>query len=214
MLSYKRDTYCGQVTEDLAGKEVHLSGWVQRARDLGGVVFVWLRDREGLVQLVFDEAVCSHEVFELGRALRSEYVVTCTGEVRMRAENAVNPDLPTGRVEVFVRECELLNRSETPPIYIDDKAEGKRDGAPQVPLSRPAQALPAAQFAHARKDRLGGARLHGQSGFAEVETPVLTQVYPRGRARFPCAQPPASRLLLRAAAVAADLQAASHAGGL
>ena len=71
MLSYKRDTYCGQVTESLAGKEVHLSGWVQRARDLGGVVFVWLRDREGLVQLVFDEAVCSHEVFELGRALRS-----------------------------------------------------------------------------------------------------------------------------------------------
>ena len=123
MLSYKRDTYCGQVTENLAGKEVHLSGWVQRARDLGGVVFVWLRDREGLVQLVFDEAVCSHEVFELGRALRSEYVVTCTGEVRMRAENAVNPDLPTGRVEVFVRECELLNKSETPPIYIDDKAE-------------------------------------------------------------------------------------------
>ena len=104
MLSYKRDTYCGQVTEKLAGKEVHLSGWVQRARDLGGVVFVWLRDREGLVQLVFDEAVCSHEVFELGRALRSEYVVTCTGEVRMRAENAVNPDLPTGKVEVFVRE--------------------------------------------------------------------------------------------------------------
>ena len=115
MLSYKRDTYCGQVTENLAGKEVHLSGWVQRARDLGGVVFVWLRDREGLVQLVFDEAVCSHEVFELGRTLRSEYVVTCTGEVRMRAENAVNPDLPTGKVEVFVRECELLNRARRRP---------------------------------------------------------------------------------------------------
>ena len=80
MLSYNALSQSGQVTENLAGKEVHLSGWVQRARDLGGVVFVWLRDREGLVQLVFDEAVCSHEVFELGRALRSEYVVTCTGE--------------------------------------------------------------------------------------------------------------------------------------
>ena len=135
MLSYKRDTYCGQVTENLAGREVHLSGWVQRARDLGGVVFVWLRDREGLVQLVFDEAVCSHEVFELGRALRSEYVVTCTGEVRMRAENAVNPDLPTGKVEVFVRECELLNKSETPPIYIDDKARKTRRCASSTAIS-------------------------------------------------------------------------------
>ena len=62
MLSYKRDTYCGQVTENLAGKEVHLCGWVQRTRDLGGVVFVWLRDREGLVQLVFDATVCSPEL--------------------------------------------------------------------------------------------------------------------------------------------------------
>ena len=72
MLSYKRDTYCGQVTENLAGKEVHLLRLGAARRDLGGVVFVWLRDREGLVQLVFDEAVCSHEVFELGRALRSD----------------------------------------------------------------------------------------------------------------------------------------------
>ena len=122
-IGFRRTHMCAELNEANAGELVNLSGWVQRARDLGGVVFVWLRDREGLVQLVFDEAVCSHEVFELGRALRSEYVVTCTGEVRMRAENAVNPDLPTGRGEVFVRECELLNKSETPPIYIDDKAE-------------------------------------------------------------------------------------------
>ena len=91
MLSYKRDTYCGQVTENLAGKEVHLSGWVQRARDLGGVVFVWLRDREGLVQLVFDEAVCSHEVFELGRALRSEYVVIVPCRIKLGLMPARRP---------------------------------------------------------------------------------------------------------------------------
>ena len=81
MLSYKRDHYCGLLNESMAGQTVHLSGWVQRTRDLGGVVFVWLRDREGLVQLVFDNAVCSQEIFDLGRSLRGEYVVTVEGEV-------------------------------------------------------------------------------------------------------------------------------------
>ena len=184
MLSYKRDTYCGQVTENLAGKEVHLSGWVQRARDLGGVVFVWLRDREGLVQLVFDEAVCSHEVFELGRALRSEYVVTCVGEVRMRAENAVNPDLPTGKVEVFVRECELLNKSETPPIYIDDKAEENetvRLKYRYLDLRKPS--LQRNLRMRAKIASAVRAYMDGQ-GFAEVETPVLTKSTPEGARDF------------------------------
>ena len=71
MLSYKRDHYCGLLNESMAGQTVHLSGWVQRTRDLGGLVFVWLRDREGMVQLVFDSAVCTPETFELGRSLRA-----------------------------------------------------------------------------------------------------------------------------------------------
>ena len=107
MLTYKRDHYCGLLTREHAGQEVHLSGWVQRTRDVGGVVFVWLRDREGIVQLVFEESVCGKEAFELGRSLRAEDVVTLTGEVRMRAENAVNKDLKTGEIEVFVKECAL-----------------------------------------------------------------------------------------------------------
>ena len=123
MLSYKRDHYCGLLNESMAGQTVHLSGWVQRTRDLGGVVFVWLRDREGLVQLVFDNAVCSQEIFDLGRSLRGEYVVTVEGEVRLRAENAVNRDLATGTIEVFVKDAVLLNRAETAPSYIDDKVD-------------------------------------------------------------------------------------------
>ena len=111
MLSYKRNAYCGLLNESMAGQVVHLSGWVQRTRDLGGVVFVWLRDREGMVQLVFDEAVCSHEIFELGRTLRAEYVLTIVGEVRLREEKAINPDMATGRIEVFVQDAELLNAS-------------------------------------------------------------------------------------------------------
>ena len=100
MLSHKRDHYCGLLTEANVNETVHLSGWVQRTRDLGGVVFVWLRDREGLVQLVFDNAVCAPEIFELGRSLRSEYVVTVLGEVKKRDEGAINRDLATGTIDV------------------------------------------------------------------------------------------------------------------
>ena len=75
MLSFKRDHYCGLLNETMAGQTVHLSGWVQRTRDLGGVVFVWLRDREGLVQLVFDTAVCSKEVFEVARKIPTRFKV-------------------------------------------------------------------------------------------------------------------------------------------
>ena len=120
MLSHKRDHYCGLLTENHVGQKVHLSGWVQRTRDLGGVVFVWLRDREGLVQLVFDSDVCGQEIFELGGSLRAEYVLTVLGTVRKRDESAVNKDLATGSIEVFVEDAVLLNKSETPPIYIDD----------------------------------------------------------------------------------------------
>ena len=111
MLSHKRDHYCGLLTEEMVGQTVHLSGWVQRTRDLGGVVFVWLRDREGLVQLVFDNSVCSQEIFDLGRSLRSEYVITVSGTVKKRDESAVNRDLKTGAIEVFVEDAVLLNKS-------------------------------------------------------------------------------------------------------
>ena len=184
MLSCKRDTYCGLVNETMAGKDVHLSGWVQRTRDLGGVVFVWLRDREGLVQLVFDEAVCSKEVFELGRSLRGEYVVTTVGEVRLRAPEAVNKELSTGTVEVFVRECELLNRSETPPIYIDDKVDENelvRLKYRYLDLRRPSMQ----RNLRMRSKLLNAVRSHMDAqGFSEIETPILTKSTPEGARDF------------------------------
>jgi len=184
MLSHKRDHYCGLLTEANVNETVHLSGWVQRTRDLGGVVFVWLRDREGLVQLVFDNAVCAPEIFELGRSLRSEYVVTVLGEVKKRDEGAINRDLATGTIEVFVKDAALLNKSETPPIYIDDKADENelvRLKYRYLDLRRPSMQ---------EKLRLRSKvvscirRALDDEGFYEIETPILSKSTPEGARDF------------------------------
>ena len=184
MLSHKRDHYCGLLNESLVGQTVHLSGWVQRTRDLGGVVFVWLRDREGLVQLVFDNAVCSPEVFDLGRSLRSEYVLTVSGEVRLRDEGAINRDLATGTIEVFVQEAVLLNKSETPPIYIDDKADENelvRLKYRYLDLRRPSM-----QEKLRLRSRVVNCirNVLDEAGFTEVETPILSKSTPEGARDF------------------------------
>ena len=95
-----RTHMCGEVTAEVAGQSVILKGWVQRARNLGGIVFVWLRDRTGIVQVVFDGNDISKELLELAESLRSEYVIEVHGQARMRAPEAVNKKLKTGEVEV------------------------------------------------------------------------------------------------------------------
>lgn len=184
MLSYKRDHYCGLLTEAMAGQTVHLSGWVQRTRDLGGVVFVWLRDREGLVQLVFDSAVCSEEIFELGRSLRSEYVLTAEGEVRLRDESAINRNLSTGAIEVFVKDAVLLNKSETPPIYIDDKVDENelvRLKYRYLDLRRPSMQ----EKLRLRSKVVNCIRYAlDETGFTEIETPILSKSTPEGARDF------------------------------
>jgi aspartyl-tRNA synthetase len=171
------------IPED-AGQSVVLSGWVQRTRDLGGVVFVWLRDREGLVQLVFDEAECGAENFRLGGSLRGEYVVSVQGDVRMRAPEAVNDKMPNGDVEVVVRECELVNRSETPPIYIDDNAKENelvRLKYRYLDLRRPSM-----QATIRLRGKIQSAirRYMDSVGFTDVETPILTKSTPEGARDF------------------------------
>ncbi len=184
MLSHKRDHYCGLLNKENAGQTVHLSGWVQRTRDLGGLVFVWLRDREGLVQLVFDGSDCSKELLELGQSLRSEYVLTVVGEVRLRDESAVNHDLATGEIEVVVREAELLNKSETPPIYIDDKAdesEAVRLKYRYLDLRKPSM-----QRNLRMRSRVVNC-IRGEldaMGFTEIETPILSKSTPEGARDF------------------------------
>src|SRR5436190_527807 len=114
-----RSHYCGQVNETLLGRDITVAGWVHRRRDHGGVIFVDLRDREGLLQIVFDPEAAS--VFTEAERLRNEFVVRVTGRVRERPPGTVNANLASGRVELVARELELLNRSEPLPFQLDEQ---------------------------------------------------------------------------------------------
>src|SRR5579864_7687590 len=114
-----RSHYCGQITAELLDQEVKLAGWVHRRRDHGGVIFVDMRDREGVVQVVV--APENKEIFAKAESLRSEFVVQVVGRVRRRPAGTVNKDLATGEVEVAAMELTILNRSEPLPFPIDDE---------------------------------------------------------------------------------------------
>src|SRR5579872_1187251 len=114
-----RSHYCGQVDEKLIGQEITVAGWVHRRRDHGGVIFVDLRDREGLLQIVFDPDAA--EIFKEAERLRNEFVIRVKGRVRERPSGTTNPHLASGRVEVLAKELELLNRSEPLPFQLDEQ---------------------------------------------------------------------------------------------
>ena len=114
-----RSHYCGQVDESLIGQDISVCGWVHRRRDHGGVIFIDLRDREGLLQIVFDPD--RPEIFAEAERIRGEYVLAVKGLVRQRPEGTINPNMATGQVEVLVNELTVLNRSETPPIHHDEQ---------------------------------------------------------------------------------------------
>lgn len=118
-MSMKRSHHCGDLRKADAGKTVTLCGWVSKRRDHGGIIFIDLRDRHGLVQVVIDPAHDSKD-FHKAEGVRSEYVLQVTGLVRERSEETVNPHLPTGEVEVVVKDLNVLNPSKTPPFYIQD----------------------------------------------------------------------------------------------
>ncbi|MGE5626143.1 MAG: aspartate--tRNA ligase [Bacillota bacterium] len=172
-----RSHYCGQVNESLLNQEVRLAGWVHRRRDHGGVIFIDLRDREGLVQLVFDPDRAA--VFAEAERLRSEYVVSVKGKVRPRPAGTENPNLPSGKVEVLALEMELLNRAETPPFMLDeeDVNEERRLQFRYVDLRRPVMQ----QRLRLRHRIVSTLRnfLDGR-GFIDLETPILTKPTPEG----------------------------------
>lgn len=173
-----RTHYCGQVNESLLDGEVRLCGWVHRRRDHGGVIFIDLRDREGLVQIVFDPQ--SRDSFAIAERVRSEYVLQITGRVRMRPEGTENPHLATGRIEVLAGSVEILNAALTPPFTLDEDADVGEDVRLRyryLDLRRPhMQRNLRLRYATARTLR----RFLDEHGFMEVETPVLTRSTPEG----------------------------------
>jgi aspartyl-tRNA synthetase len=171
-----RSHYCGHVNESLNGKTVSVAGWVHRRRDHGGVIFVDLRDREGLLQIVFDPD--RKEVFANAERLRSEFCIRITGVVRPRPSGTANANLASGQVEVLAHELEILNRSETPPFHHDETTnEELRLKYRYIDLRRDVMQ----QRLRLRHKVTRAMRTFlDDSGFIDMETPMLTKATPEG----------------------------------
>ncbi len=173
----KRSYMCAELTKKNIGEKVKLMGWVQKRRDLGALIFIDLRDRTGIVQLAIDPESPS---FEVAESIRSEYVIEATGVVRERPDGQVNASMKTGEVEILVSETKILNKSLTPPFYIEDDVnadESLKLKYRYLDLRRPQAQnvlIQRHKIAKAVRDFLD---LHG---FIEVETPVLTKSTPEG----------------------------------
>ena len=175
----KRTTYCGLVNESFLGQQVCLKGWVQKRRDLGNLIFIDLRDREGIVQLVF-----SHEfdpqALKIADQLRDEYVIEISGIVVRRADEEINPKMKTGTIEVETHQIKILNKSKTPPFYIENKinvADDLRLKYRYLDLRRPEM-----QQAIILRSRIVQAvnRYLDDQDFINIETPYLTKSTPEG----------------------------------
>ncbi len=172
-----RSHYCGQLSTDLLDQKITLCGWVRRRRDHGGVIFIDLRDREGVAQIVFDPDRA--ESFAIADTVRNEYVLKITGKVRKRPEGTANPDLPTGKIEVLGYEMEILNSAKTPPFQLDD--DNVHD---EVKLKY--------RYVDLRRDEMQrNMKLRAvitkamrcfleSNDFLEIETPMLTRATPEG----------------------------------
>ena len=173
-----RSHRCGEVTESLLNQEVDLCGWVHRRRDHGGVIFIDLRDREGLVQVVFDPDY--KDAFQWAETVRSEFVLKIHGKVRGRPAGTENPSLASGKVEVLATSLEILNRSETPPFPLESEVEVSEETRLRyryIDLRRPLMQ----QRMRLRRDITRHLRnFMDDNGFYEIETPFLTKATPEG----------------------------------
>ncbi len=173
-----RTHYCGHINASHIDQEVEICGWVHRRRDHGGVIFIDLRDREGLVQVVYDPDL--PEIFATAEQVRSEYVLKVRGRVRARPEGTVNPDMPTGEIEILGLGLEVLNRADTPPFQLDEHervSEEVRLRYRYMDLRRPEmqqRIMLRAAVTRALRSYLD------DNGFLDIETPMLTKATPEG----------------------------------
>ncbi|MGF3182385.1 aspartate--tRNA ligase [Facklamia sp. P12934] len=176
----ERTVYCGLVDEQYLGKEITLKGWVQKRRDLGSLIFVDLRDREGFCQVVFNAERLSKEDFELANRIRSEYIIEVTGELALRENNQMNKQVKTGRFELYANALTIYTKAKTPAIYIEsdlDVDEEVRLRNRMLDLRRPKmQANIRLRHNVTRTIR----NFLDQRGFVDVETPMLTKSTPEG----------------------------------
>lgn len=179
----KRSCYCGEVSTDHIGKSVVLMGWVQRRRDHGGLIFIDLRDREGIVQLVFNPEE-NKDLHGKAHELRSEYVLAIEGRVRARPEGTENPELKTGSVEVVAEELAILNDSAPLPFMVEDEAdvtENTRLKYRYLDLRRPSFQK---RLALRHRVSMAARNFLSENGFLEIETPMLTKSTPEGARDF------------------------------
>ena len=173
-----RSHYCGELNESHVDEEVSLCGWVHRRRDHGGVIFLDVRDRQGIAQVVYDPD--SKESFAIAEGVRNEYVIQVKGRVRLRPEGTVNEDMPTGSIEVLGKELVILNAAKTPPMQLDEYSEVGEDVRLRyryIDLRRPEMAeklLFRSKVANTIRNFLDS------NGFLDIETPLLTKATPEG----------------------------------
>ncbi len=176
----KRTDYCGSLRKGSIDKKVTVLGWVHSRRDLGGMTFIDLRDREGLLQIAFSPAVITPDFLNKAKALRSEYVIAVRGKVIPRPEGMVNPDMPTGDIELEAEELYILNESETPPFEVAGKietSEGNKLKYRFLELRRPDVQK---TFLLRHKLYQSTRNFLASNGFIEIETPFLTKSTPEG----------------------------------
>ncbi|WP_111976421.1 aspartate--tRNA ligase [Algibacillus agarilyticus] len=173
-----RSHYCGQINESLVGQEVKLCGWVNRRRDLGGLIFIDMRDREGILQVVIDPDFKA--LFETANQLRHEYCIQLTGTVRARPDSQINKDMATGAVELLASDLVILNRSLPSPISLDGhqkNAEEQRLKYRYLDLRRPEMSD---RIKFRAKITSAVRRFMDDNDFLDIETPILTKATPEG----------------------------------
>lgn len=181
MLDYRRTHTCGELTRAHLNQSVTLSGWVHRRRDHGGVIFIDLRDRFGLTQLIFDPAVIDKPIFEQASHLRSEWVIATCGHVIPRAEGMTNPKLPTGEIEIQVKELEILSKAKTPPFSIcDEETEVNEELRLKYRYLDIRRGDVAKKLVLRHKTMQATRNYLSHHGFLEITTPILAKSTPEG----------------------------------
>ncbi|MDQ0174278.1 aspartate--tRNA ligase [Bacillus chungangensis] len=176
---FGRTYYCGEVTEANIGERIRLKGWVQKRRDLGGLIFIDFRDRSGIIQIVFNPAVSS-EALETAEKVRNEYVLSIEGLVVARDEATVNPNLRTGKIEVQVEQVTIINESKTPPFILEDNTDVGEDIRLKyryLDLRRPEMMETLIMRHHVTRSIR---HFLDQAGFIDIETPILMKSTPEG----------------------------------